>query len=214
MSSRRIGPLKALVLSGPGRPQHAAAGYTVARASFCACASWASVGRFGVRSTIGLVVCRERRYVAACEGGSWIVYPPRLDWASPTQESPSEPTTCDVLEWADQSRADDPLAPAHDAARSALVLLGRRSWALWWVLKGGDAAAAVAAAARRLDAALRDHHGRAIVRGDHVVVTVDGREVAAVGGTPDELELARIRELFPSAGGASTNSVEVGSGGH
>jgi len=200
--------MAALIVSGPDRLQRAAVVYTVARAMFCACASWVAVTRVA-----GLIVCRERRHVAVCERGAWIVYPPRLDWAPPAEERPSEPTTCDLLEWADQSRVDDPHAPAHEAARAALVLLASRSWALWWVLTGGDAAAAVAAAARRLDAALRDHHGRAIVRGDHVVVTVDGREVAAVGGTPDELELARIRELFPSAGGASTNSVEVGSGG-
>ena len=200
MSHLRIGPMTALILSGTDRPQLAAVGYTVARASFCACASWASVGRFGVRSTIGLVVCRERRYVAACEGGSWIVYPPRLDWAPPAEESPSEPTTCDLLEWADQSRVDDPHAPAHEAARAALVLLARRSWALWWVLTGGDAAAAAARSASRLDAALHDHHGRAVADGDHVVVTVDGKEVAAVGGTPDEHELARMRERLRAHG--------------
>jgi hypothetical protein len=197
MSARRLEPL-ALVVSGPDRPQLAAAGYTVARASFCACASWVSV-----RSTIGLIVCRERRHVAVCNGSRWIVYPPRLDWSPPAWESPSEPTTCDVLEWADHSRADDPWAPAHEAARSALVLLGRRSWAVWWELKGGDAAAAAATAVSRLDAALRDHHGRAVAKGDKIVVTVDGEEVATVGGTPDAQEVRRIRELLHQRGAGS-----------
>ena len=195
MSYLRSRPLKAVVVSRPGRPQLAAAGYAVARATFCACASWVAVTR-----VVGLIVCRERRYVAACDGSRWIVFPPRTDWAPPAEESPSEPTTCDLLEWADQSRVDDPHAPAHEAARAALVLLARRSWAVWWELTGGDAAAAAATAASRLDAALRDHHGRAIVRGDHIVMTVDGREVASVGGTPDELELAGLRELLGQRG--------------
>jgi hypothetical protein len=194
--------MKALLLSGTGRPQLAAAGYSVRRSTFSACAFWVHIGpsESSTRATIGLNVCRERRYVAACEGGAWIVFPPRLDWAPPAWESPSEPTTCDVLEWADHSRADDPWAPAHEAARAALVLLVRRSWDLWCLRTSGDGATIAAKAASRLDAALRDHHGRAVAKGDKIVVTVDGEEVAAVGGTPDERELAQMRDRLRQRG--------------
>jgi hypothetical protein len=47
-----------------------------------------------------------------------------------------------------------------------------------------------------LDAALRDHHGRAVAKGDRIVVTVGGTEVAAVGGKPDEQDLARVRAII------------------
>jgi len=202
MSYFRIGPMTALILSGTGRPRLAAPGYYVRRRTFSACAFWVRIGPYesSTRATISLNVCRDRRYVAGRDGSRWIIYSPVLDWAPPAWESPGDYEVSDVIEWAGNSRADDPWAPAHEAARAALVLLVRRSWDLWCIRTSGDGETIAAKTASRLDAALRDHHGRAVARGDKVVVTVDGKEVAVVGGTPDEEEMNKIRERLRARG--------------
>jgi hypothetical protein len=202
MSYLKIGPMATLIFSGPGRPRLAAAGYSVARGTFCAAAFWVYVGSFesSVRSTIGLNVCRDRRYVAGADPSYWVVYPPRVDWEPPAWESPGDYEVCDVLEWAGASRVDDPYAPAHEAVRAALVKLVRRSWDLWSLQTSGNGRLIAATAASRVDAALRYHHSRAVAKGDHVVVTVEGKEVAAVGGSADERELSHIRERLRQRG--------------
>ena len=194
MSYLRIGPMKALILSGTDRPRLAAAGYSVRRGTFGACALWVHIWPYetSVRATVRANAC-DGRYVAARDGSRWSVFPPRREW-TPDYE------VTDVLAWAGASRADDPWAPAHEAARAALVLLVRRSWDLWSLRTSGDGRTIAAHAASRLDTALRDHHGRAVAKGDYVVITVEGKEVAAVGGSADDCELARIRERLRQRG--------------
>jgi hypothetical protein len=190
--------MKALIMSGTERPQLAAAGWTIHRSTWCACALWVHVGTHdsSVRATIGLAVCSGRRFAAACEGGSWVVYRPREDWAPPAWQSPGECEFRNTLPWADESNVDDPWAPAHVAARAALGLLASKSWPQWWTMKLGDGAAAAADGASRLDAALRDHHGRAVAKGDTIVMTVGDKEIFSTGGRPKEHDFARVREIL------------------